>query len=340
VKTLEGLVQEIPEREPGNLFRLPVDRVFTIKGFGTVITGTTVSGHIRTGDEVTVYPREIQSRIRGIQVHGKDVDEVRAGLRTAVNLQGVDKAIIRRGDIVATKDSLRPTYMVDVLLDLLPSAPRKLKNRAKVRFHSGTSEIISTVVLLDRDELIPGESCFAQIRLEEPIAVLKQDRYVVRSYSPVRTIGGGEVLNPLPKKKKRFSEPALSEMKILHTGDFIHVIEQFLSSGGFRGISQDDLAFLANVGKKMLDSILKGLMAKKTAVQFDKERGLLIHRVFFDKARAELVETIRQYHKDFPLKPGLLKEELRSKIKGANNPKLFNFLVNMLWQDGTIVLEK
>jgi len=340
LKTLEGLVQEIPEREAGNFFRLPVDRVFTIKGFGTVITGTTVSGHISTGDEVTVYPQEIQSKIRGIQVHGKEVEEVRAGLRTAINLQGVDKAIIRRGDVLATKASLRPTYMVDVILELLPSAPRKLKNRTKARFHSGTSEIISTVVLLDRDELLPGETCFAQIRLDEPIAILKQDRYVLRSYSPVRTIGGGEVLNPLPKKKKRFSDAAISELKTLYTGDIVNVIEQFIYSGGFRGVSHDDLIFLANVGKKRLASVLKDLMAKKIAVQFDKERGLLIHKTFLDKARTELVETIRQYHENFPLRPGLVKEELRSKIKGANNPKMFNFLVNMLRHDGMIILEK
>ena len=126
--------------------------------------------------------------------------------------------MLSRGNIVATKDSLRPTYMVDVVLDHLPSAPRKLKNRAKVRFHAGTAEIISTLILLDRDELNPGESCFAQVRLDAPTAVLKGDHYVLRSYSPVQTIGGGEILNPLPSKKKRFSEPVLSQLKALHTG--------------------------------------------------------------------------------------------------------------------------
>ena len=138
-----------------------------MRGFGTVITGTTISGKINTGDEVTIYPGTISTRIRGIQVHNREVNEVRAGLRTAINLQGIEKMQIGRGDVVAAKDSLKPTYMVDVILEMLPSAPKKLKNRAKARFHTGTSEIIATVILLDRDELMPGDACFAQIRLDE-----------------------------------------------------------------------------------------------------------------------------------------------------------------------------
>ena len=152
VGVLDGLVKDIPERETSGFFRLPVDRVFTMKGFGTVVTGTTISGLIRTGDEVTVYPQGLEARIRGIQVHNREVEEVSAGLRTAINLQGVEKEQIERGNVVATKDSLKATRMVDVVLHHLKSAPRKLKNRAKVRFHTGTSEIIATVVLLDKDE--------------------------------------------------------------------------------------------------------------------------------------------------------------------------------------------
>ena len=216
---LDAMVKEVPEREAGNFFRLPVDRVFTMKGFGTVITGTTMSGSIKTGDEVTVYPQGLESRIRGIQVHNMEVNEVSAGLRTAINLQGLEKEELQRGNVVATKDSLRQTRMVDVVFHLLASAPRKLKNRSIVRFHAGTAEIISTIVLLDRDELTPGQTCFAEIRLEEPTAVMSHDRYVLRSYSPVRTIGGGEILNALAQRKKRLSETTLSELKVLSTGN-------------------------------------------------------------------------------------------------------------------------
>ena len=340
VQVLDRLAQEIPERDVGHIFRLPVDRVFTIKGFGTVITGTTVSGKIRTGDEVTIYPQNIPSRIRGIQVHNKEVNEVRAGQRTAVNLQGLERAVIQRGNVLAAKDSLRPTYMVDVILDLLKSAPRKLKNRAKIRFHTGTSEIISTVILLDRDELKQGETCFAQIRLNEPTTVLKNDHYVLRSYSPVRTIGGGLILNAMPRKKKRFSEAVLSEMKTLQNGDLNETVELFVSQGRLQGTEHEELPLLTNTGKKRLEETIKGLLARKRIIKYDKERGALIHADFLKKAREELVDTITRYHGDFPLKAGLVKEELRSKTTGAANPKLFNYLINQLTQEQIIVQEK
>jgi selenocysteine-specific elongation factor len=340
VKVLDELVLEIPERDLGHIFRLPIDRVFTMKGFGTVITGTSISGKIQTGNDVTIYPKEIVSKIRGIQVHNKEVNEVRAGLRTAVNLQGMERAVMSRGNVLATKDSLRPTYMVDVSLDLLKSSPRKLKNRAKARFHAGTSEIISTVVLLDRDVLEPGDECFAQIRLDEPTTVLKGDRYVLRSYSPVRTIGGGEILNALPKKMKRFAKNASSEMELLHKGELDETIELFASFGRFHGVEEVELSFLTNTSKKKLDETLKVLKAQKRVTQYDKERGALIHPDFLKKARDEIVGTIDKYHMDFPLKAGLLKEELRSRTTGAGNLKLFNFLVNQLTHEGVIVQDK
>jgi selenocysteine-specific elongation factor len=340
IQLLDKLVQKIPERDLGHFFRLPIDRVFSMKGFGTVITGTTISGKIRTGDEITIYPLGINSKIRGLQVHNREMNEIRAGLRTAVNLQGIERAKVQRGNILASRDSLRTTYMVDVSLDLLSSAPRKLKNRAKVRFHSGTSEIISTVVLLDRDELEPGETCFAQIRLNEPTALLRDDRYVLRSYSPIRTIGGGRALNTLPRKKKRFSKAVLSEMNLLFSGDLNEIIEYFVSSGRFRGVEQEELPFLTNTGKKKLDETLKGLKAQKKIILYDKERGVLIHRDFLKKARDEILETLTRYHKKFPLKEGLAKEELRSRTAGADNAKLFNHLIFQLVREGLIVQNK
>lgn len=337
---LARLAREIPPREAGHIFRLPVDRVFTMRGFGTVITGTTISGRIGTGQEVTIYPQGLQSKVRGIQVHGKEVTEVLSGSRTAINLQGVEKASIHRGNVVAQKDSLRSTFMVDVNLALLPSSPRKLKNRAKARFHTGTAEIICTVVLLDREELKPGEACYAQIRLDEPTAVLRGDRYVLRSYSPIRTIGGGEILNALPRKKKRFSEPVLSEMKILREGDTTSIVERFVRQGRFEGVAQDELTFLANIKRKKLDEILQGLMSRKRVSLYDRERGLLIHADFLEKARDEILETLKRYHEQNPLKAGLLKEELRSRTTGSRNPKLFNALLSRLTREDLVVQDK
>jgi selenocysteine-specific elongation factor len=339
-EVLVDLAKRVPDRDRGHFFRLPIDRVFTMKGFGTVITGTTLSGQIATGEEVTIYPGNVSSRIRGIQVHNKEVEQVQAGQRTAINLQGVEKMQIQRGDIVAAKESLRSTYMADVLLDLLHSSPRKLKNRAKVRFHTGTSEILANVILLDKEELAPGETCFAQIRLEKPTAILARDRFVLRSYSPVHAIGGGEILNAFPRKKKRFSPLVLSEMKTLSSGNLEEITEQFVRMGRFQGVGQGELPFLTNAGKKKLDETIKVLMAQKKVIQYDKEQGILIHSEFLDKTREEIVKTVSQYHHDFPLKPGLQKEELRSRTIGSPNQKLFNSIINQLIHDGIIIQDK
>ncbi len=340
VQVLDELVQALPEKEVGHIFRLPIDRVFVMKGFGTVVTGTTISGKAVLGDEVTVYPEEIQSRIRGIQVHGKEVEEVRAGLRTAINLQGVEKSMIRRGDVLASAAALRSTFMVDVNLELLESAPRKLKNRAKARFHAGTAEIIATVVLLDREELSPGEGCFAQLRLEKPTAVLRGDRYVLRSYSPVRTIGGGKVLNPLPRKMKRFSEERQRQLQVLDGQDLEAIVEAFVQTGGFQGIDVELLQFLANLSKSKLEAILRNLKSKGRLMEYDKERRAIIHKRYLDQAQKEILDHLSQFHARYPLKVGLQKEELRSRLKGAKTPKLFNYVIGSLARRGEIVQEK
>ena len=340
IELISQMTAKIPERDMGHLFRLPIDRVFTMKGFGTVITGTSISGQIRTGDDVTIYPQGITSKIRGIHVHNQAMEEVHAGLRTAINLQGIEKMMLQRGNVVATKDALRATYMLDVVLDLLPSAPRKLKNRAKVRFHAGTAEIISTLVLLDREELNPGETCLAQIRMEAPTTVLKGDRYVLRSYSPVRTIGGGQILNPLPGKKKRFQERVLKELNLLLKGEEEEIIEVFVSMGRFRGVGEEELSFLVNMSRKKLTEQLNALKAKRRIIRFDKEQGTMIHADFMEKAREELLETLSEYHKAFPLKQGLIKEELRSRMAGPRDPKLFNHLIHQLEKEEALVQEK
>jgi len=340
IRTLNQMVENIPERDSGYFFRLPVDRVFTMKGFGTVITGTTISGKVRTGEEITIYPQEVHSKVRGIQVHNSEAGEVGAGLRTAINLQGLEKAQIQRGNVLATKDSLRKTYMLDVSLDLLPDAARKLKNRAKVRFHTGSSEIMSTVILLDRDELEPGDSCYAQLRLQEPTAVIPQDRYILRSYSPVRAIGGGEILNALPQKHKRFSDTVMSELKILEHGDRKQKIEQFILAGRIKGMDRSELQFLTNTSKKAFEDHIKDLLAQKTVSQYVKEPPTYIHSKIKGKNREEIISILDRYHQKNPLKTGVQKEELRSQSFGSFNPKLFQHVVDELTKEGEVVQEQ
>ncbi len=335
---LDDLAGKIPEKESGHIFRLPIDRVFSMKGFGTVVTGTCISGHISVGGEVTVYPQVVDSRVRGIQVHGREVESAGPGLRTAVNLQGLERAIIERGSIVAGKGELRPTFMVDVELGLLESASRKVKNRSKVRFHTGTSEIISTVVLLDRDELEPGGRCYAQIRLDSPIAVLRGDKFVIRSYSPIRTIGGGRILDALPRKRKRLANLTTDQMKTLAEGSLAEIIELFVELRRFQGLEQRELPFLTNTGARKLEESLQILKARKKIVQYDS--GFLIHGGFLKRVRDEIVNVIAGYHKNHPLKAGVAKEELKSRTAGAKNPRLFSYVIQQLVREGLLVLEK
>jgi selenocysteine-specific elongation factor len=340
VKTLDSLTQNMPERSPGIFFRLPVDRIFTMRGFGTVITGTTISGHIEVGDEVTIYPNGAKAKVRGIQVHHQDVPSVNAGLRTAINLQGIEKEAIVRGDVVAEKDSLKPTATVDTVLEYLSSIPKKMKNRSRVRFHCGTAEIIAILVLLDRDELSPGDSCFAQIRLERPTVALYGDRFVIRSYSPIRTIGGGYILNPLPLKKKRFSKDVLQELTILKEGSLREILERHIKNSQMQGLSTAELSFISNVGKKEILTTVDDLLSDNTVINCDAEKGIFIHAEFYSKAKEEILTILEDYHKRFPLKEGLVKEELRSRMAGNARERLFNQLLNDLIRDKSVVRQR
>ena len=202
-RVLQALVARVPPKQLEGKFRLPVDRVFTIRGFGTVVTGTLFSGTIRVEDRIEIYPKGIEAKIRGLQVHNASVPEAVAGQRTAINLQGIDKVELERGDVLGHPGEFAPTFMLDAVLQHLSDAPRPLRHRARVRLHVGTSEIMGRVILLDRDELAPGEEAYVQLRLEEPAIVLPRDRFVIRSYSPVQTIGGGMLLDAQPAKHRR-----------------------------------------------------------------------------------------------------------------------------------------
>ena len=244
---LAKLVAEAQTRSSDGPFRLPVDRVFSMRGFGTVVTGTSAAGRLRIGDSVMVYPMQHKTKVRGLQVHNEEVQEIYAGQRTAVNLQAVERALIQRGNVVATPGALVPTHLLDVELELLSSAPRPLKHRAKVRFHTGTAEHLATAVLLDREELKPGEKAFAQIRLDQPTTALRGDRFVLRSYSPVQTIGGGAILHPLPRKHKGHGRlEAAVALSALVDGDNEEVIMWHVLDAGWAGVTVDELQVRTN----------------------------------------------------------------------------------------------
>src|SRR5438876_595910 len=214
--TLRRLAETVPARGTDQLPRLPIDRVFTIKGFGTVVTGTLAAGALGVDDRVEVFPRGLVAKVRGLQAHGHAVERAVAGQRTAINLQGLERAAVERGDVIGHAGTLSAVMLVDVVLEMLADAPRALKNRDRVRLHAGTSEIMARALLLEGTELAPGGRGFARLRLEAPLVALAGDRFVIRSYSPIVTIGGGTLLDTDPPRLKR---PArLAHLKILEAG--------------------------------------------------------------------------------------------------------------------------
>ncbi|MFH0789981.1 MAG: selenocysteine-specific translation elongation factor [Pseudomonadota bacterium] len=340
VSVLERLSTEVEERSSAGIFRLPVDRVFTMRGFGTVVTGTAISGSLSVGDQVTLYPQEIQAKVRGIQVHNQDTEQVRAGLRTAINLQGIEKTTVNRGDVVASALSLYSARLLDIRLRLLKSAQRPLKHRSQIRFHGGTNEILGRVILLEGEEIKPGESQFCQLRLTEPVALLPGDLAVIRSYSPVQTIGGAEVLNVIPGKHKRFNPDVIEQLGILQSGTDPEKVALQVLLAGAMGMSRQNLGRVLALPPKKLDDLLKELLSHRVLIQWDKENKMMIHHLELSKLNQVIEQELKGYHKTNPLKQGLPKEELKSRLPQIREAKLFNFLLNQLAEQKILVQEK
>ena len=340
VRTLDKICSSIPKRSISTLFRLPVDRVFTMKGFGTVITGTLTSGSIRVGESVMVYPSLVTSKVRGIQVHNQSVEEASAGMRTAINFQGLEREAVKRGDVLGSPQALKSSYMVDVAFHYLKSNPKPMKSRTRVRFHTGTSEILGNVILLDRDELRPGEDVPVQLRLDAPVAIVRDDRYVVRSYSPVRTIGGGLILNPLPIKHKRFRKETLEGLQALTADDPEKILSYHLKSAGYAGVRFADLKIMTNLTDKELEATLQKQLSTKTFIRIDKELRSYIHQDNFAALQQEMISRLQTFHAAKPLKAGMSKEELKSKLPVTMDAKLFNLVLIQMIKDQVIAQEE
>ena len=335
-RILETICNQVPERSLSSLFRLPVDRVFTMKGFGTVITGSLISGRVQVGDTVMIYPSMVTSRVRGIQVHNQGVNMAEAGQRTAINFQGLEKAAIKRGEMLALPGTLKPSFMVDLQLQYLASNKKPIKNRTRVRFHTGTSEILGNLVLLDREELPPGEKAAVQLRLDEPVCLVKDDRFVIRSYSPVRTIGGGQVLNPIPPKHKRFKADVVQGLQSIAERSMEELIDYYIDQTGHAGAAFSDLVLMTNITEKSLEQQLQALLSRKTVLLVDRDSRIYMHTNSFQQLRQDLTGHLERYHKTNPLKAGMPKEELKTKLPPNLSPKLFNLLMNQMLKDGDI----
>jgi selenocysteine-specific elongation factor len=314
-------------RPAGGLPRLPVDRVFTMRGFGTVATGTLVAGRLAVGDALEAYPTGAATRVRGLQVHGVGVDSVDAGHRTAVNLAGLEPAGLSRGDVLAPPDTLRPTSMLDVTLRLV-AGERALKDQARVRVHLASAEILGRVRLLEGSPLEQGGECVAQLRLERPTVAGRGDHYVLRAYSPARTIGGGRVIDPLPPKRGRRDAAALVARRALSEAPAREAALALIAASEEQGIAKDALVARVTAPGAELDAELNAEPAVTALADAWIATSVLLHL-------AEAAETaLQRYHRRSPLKARMPLEELRQRVFRHAADGAFDAVVEVLVADG------
>ena len=319
---LRGLGTRVPARSEHFVARLPIDRAFTMKGFGAVVTGTLIAGEINEGDELDLLPAAVRTRVRGIQVHGHPVKQATAGQRTAVNLGGVDAAAIERGMVLSLPGRLRPTQVVNASVQLLKDATRALRSRQRVRIHIGAAEVLARVrVLEEGSEIKAGSSGFAQFRFESPVVGVLGDRFIIRSYSPQGTIGGGLILDPFAAKHRARDTPAIrTSLQTLAAGNPAGQLTQFVADAGRRGLNVEAIAARTawrDEGiERSRDEAIKSGDVKAV------ERTLISRGVFHD-LKSQVMKEIQMHHQREPLARGLPKEVLRERFFGGASPDFF-----------------
>ena len=335
--TLRSLAATVPQRGTEQLARLPIDRVFTIKGFGTVVTGTLAAGALGVEDRVEVFPRGLVAKVRGVQTHGRPVERALAGQRTAVNLQGLERAAVERGDVIGHAGTLLAATLVDGTLELLAEAPRPLKTRDRVRFHTGTSEIMARVLLFETSELAPGGRAFARFRLEAPLVALPGDRFVVRSYSPIVTIGGGTLLDVDPARMRLKAPARVAHLRTLETGSPEQVVEEHVRHAGLGGIRLAALAARVPFGPVQGRALLEALLASGRVVAIDRE--WFVHADSVARLQGLIVTALERFHRAQPLRPGMSREELRGRGGGADE-RVFAHVLAALDAEGTVRVDR
>ena len=293
-------------------FRIPIDRIFSVEGFGTVITGTLIEGKMKVGDPVTIYPSRLESRIRNLQVHSHDVEEAYAGQRVAVNLAGLKKADLNKGDVVAAPNSMHTTMMIDIKLTVLKDCEREILNATRLHLYHGARDGLCKIVLLDRDSISAGESCYAQLRLEEEIAVKTGDRFVLRFYSPLETIGGGVVLDSNPFKHKRNDPQVLESLNIKENGSDKEKISAALKDYSSRFETLDFLQVQTAIPKEQFDQQIQKLIKDKIAFRISD--NVVIHVDYLNHLKDVAVKMLTAYHAENPLRDGMKRDEFRGKF--------------------------
>jgi selenocysteine-specific elongation factor len=328
IQELGKLAAEVTPKSSNGILRLPIDRVFTMKGFGTVITGTLLSGTISAEQEVEILPKGTKTKVRGIQSHNQAAQRAVAGQRTAVNLQGVEKDQLSRGDTIVNPGFFKPTKTLDAKLDLLKRAPRGIKTGSRIRFYNSTQEAIGRITVLGTNQLAPGEEAFVQLRLEQPVIIQHGDRYILRFYSPMETLGGGMVLNPHTRRHKNATmKESLQNLGILEKGKTEDRLALLISGKGLTGMEEAEAIGAIAADKQETTSALASLAQKKMVQRVD---NLYVHTSHLGALEKKTIELIRSFHKDNPLKAGLDKEELKGMLRMRINPKVLNVTIDGL----------
>ncbi len=341
-RTLATLAARVQLRDDEAVARLPIDRVFTIKGFGTVVTGTLIAGQIQAGDELELLPADgRRTRARSLQVHGQTTQTARAGERTAINVQGLEVAEITRGQVLVPAGRLQATSMLDVRLQLLPSAPRTLRSRARVHLHLGTAEVLARVVLLGQSELAAGGSCFAQLRLEAPVLALPGDHFIVRSYSPTITIGGGVVVDALPRKHRwRDGAQVVAQLGNLRAADEHERIALLIEMAGEHGLTHAHIAARSGAPDAVIKQAAEAALKARRAVAVTSTPLFLLARTAFDELAKQVRAQLKTFHQKQPLAAGMGREEIREKIFAHLAPEIFRAVIAQLAERNEVVAEK
>ncbi|EYE88486.1 translation elongation factor [Fervidicella metallireducens AeB] len=318
ISILDEQTRKVRKRNISSKFRVPIDRVFGVNGFGTVITGTLIEGRLNLGEQCEIFTSRIKTRIRNIQVHGENVKSAEAGQRVAINLLNVKVSDVKRGDVLSSIDNISNSLMIDCRLKYLEDAPKALKNRDRVRLYHGTSEVLARVVILDKEFVDAGESALVQLRLEYPIAAKYGDKFIIRSYSPIVTIGGGRILDANPLKHKSFDRKVIEELHLKETGSGEDIIERLILNNSSEFLSREDIKKHID-GIDSFDEIIDKLVDSEKIVKINsKESELFIHRDYFNSISKKAYETLDKFHKQNPLSLGMPKEDFKIKVFDKN----------------------
>jgi len=330
---LSALLARAPGRPAEGLLRLPVDRVFTVRGFGTVVTGTLLSGTARVGDDIEILPSGARSTVRGLQVHASGVEAARAGQRTAVNLQGIDVSSVARGDLLVSPGTLQTSHLIDARLQLLDEFGPVVQHQ-RLRFHHGAVEVLARVVILEGDEISPGCSAMVQLRLERSYAVAPGDRFIVRQYSPMITIGGGVVIDPLPRKHRRSDDETVTRLEILESADPAEQLVAWVAAAGPRGMSGDELLAKLVLPSSSVEHLATDAIAAGSAVEARSKPLLLIAPDHFRALGDRLLDALAGYHERNPLRRGMPMREARSELATSTRDDIIDALFDALQRDG------